>query len=66
PELAQPQQVEYVVQINSKVRARLRLPLDVEEAELAAAAQAAVAAQLADRPIRNLVVVPGRLVNFVV
>jgi leucyl-tRNA synthetase len=59
---------EIPVQINGKVRAIVSMPVDADRAamEHAARANAKVAAQLAARTVRKIVIVPGRLVSFVV
>jgi leucyl-tRNA synthetase len=59
--------VQVAVQVNGKVRAQVQVPADADAAALEAAARAdeKVAAQLADRTVRRVVAVPGRLVNFV-
>jgi leucyl-tRNA synthetase len=50
------------------VRARIRVPAGAGDAEMEAAARAddRIAALLEGRTVRKVVVVPGRLVNFVV
>jgi leucyl-tRNA synthetase len=60
--------VEIAVQLNGKVRARLTVPSGLDEAATEAAARAdeRVAALLAGATERKVIVVPGRLVNFVV
>jgi leucyl-tRNA synthetase len=62
--------VEIPVQLNGKVRARIRVPADADDAamEAAARADAQVAELLAadGAVVRKVVVVPGRLINFVV
>jgi leucyl-tRNA synthetase len=60
--------VEIPVQINGKVRAIVSLPSGADRAamERAARADARIAAHLADRTVRKVVVVHGRLVSFVV
>ncbi len=60
--------VEVVVQVNGKLRGKLAVAKGAGEAEVLAAAKAdpSVAAHLAGRAIRKEIVVPGRLVNFVV
>jgi leucyl-tRNA synthetase len=60
--------VEVPVQVNGKVRAVVSVPTGADEAllEAAARADAKVAAQLEGRTVRKVVVVRGRLVNFVV
>ena len=57
---------ELVVQVLGKVRGRTRAPRDASEDELAALARPVVETQLAGKEIVKTVVVPGRLVNFVV
>ena len=60
--------VEVVVQVNGKVRGRTRVPADADNATTAAAAEGNdnVARYLDGATIRKTIVVPGRLVNFVV
>ena len=61
-------QVEIPVQVNGKVRARITVPVDADEAVLTAAALAddKVAATLAGAQPRKVIAVPGRMVNLVV
>jgi leucyl-tRNA synthetase len=60
--------VEIPVQVNGKLRGKVVVPADADAAAVEAAARAdeRVAALLADRTVRKVVAVPGRLVNFVV
>ncbi|HEY3724825.1 MAG TPA: class I tRNA ligase family protein [Acidimicrobiia bacterium] len=60
--------VEIAVQLNGKVRARLTVPAGLDEAatEAAARADARVAGLLDGLAVRKVIVVSGRLVNFVV
>jgi leucyl-tRNA synthetase len=61
-------EIEIPVQVNGKVRAHLRVPADADAAAVEAAARAndRVAALLSDAgTVRRTVVVPGRLINFV-
>ncbi len=60
--------VEYPIQVNGKVRSRVTVPADAaaEQVRAAALADEKVAAALAGREPRKLIVVPGRLVNVVV
>ena len=60
--------VEIPVQVNGKVRARVSLAADLDEAgtEAAVRADEKVAALLDGKTERKVIVVPGRLVNFVV
>ncbi|MBM3983768.1 MAG: leucine--tRNA ligase [Planctomycetes bacterium] len=67
-ELAKDDEIEIPVQINGKVKARVRVPAETDDAALEAAARAdaTVAAQLAGKAVKLVKVVPRRLVNFVV
>jgi leucyl-tRNA synthetase len=60
--------VEYPIQVNGKVRSRVTVPADADDAAVRAAvlADEKVAAALDGREPRKLIVVPGRLVNVVV
>jgi leucyl-tRNA synthetase len=60
--------VELPVQVNGKLRSRITVPADADQAAVEAAARAdeKVAAHLGGRLVRKVVVVPGRLINFVV
>jgi leucyl-tRNA synthetase len=60
--------VEVPVQVKGKVRARIMVPVGADEAthEQLARADAKVAALLDGAAVKKVVVVPGRLVNFVV
>ncbi len=60
--------IPYAVQVNGKLRAEVRVPVDAAEADVRAAAEAddKVKAALAGKAVRKFVFVPKRLVNFVV
>jgi leucyl-tRNA synthetase len=60
--------VEYPVQINGKVRARVQVAADADQAtvEGTVLADAKVAAALDGKAVRKMIVVPGRMVNIVV
>jgi leucyl-tRNA synthetase len=66
--LAAEQTMEIPVQVNGKLRAVIAVPAPGEEAELrrAAAADARVQAALADKELVKTIVLPGKMVNFVV
>ena len=68
PALAVQEQVEFVVQVNGKVRARLTMARGTAEAAAVAAAQAepTVAKFTEGKPPRKVIFVPDRLVNIVV
>jgi leucyl-tRNA synthetase len=60
--------VEVVLQVNGKLRDRLQVPATIGEEELVALARASerVRAHLDGGEPRKTIVVPGKLVNFVV
>jgi leucyl-tRNA synthetase/phosphoserine phosphatase len=58
--------VTIAVQINGKTRAEAKVPQGASKEDQEAAARAAVADRLAGQEVRRAIVVPGRLVNFVV
>ena len=63
----QQDEIELVLQVNGKTRGSLRVPAGADKAaiEALAAASAEVARFAEGRPVKKLVVVPGRLVNVV-
>ncbi|NLT74120.1 MAG: leucine--tRNA ligase [Chloroflexi bacterium] len=67
PELAADRVVTLVVQVNGKVRARIEAPAEIEEADAKelALGQENVQLHLQGLQIRQVVYVPGRLVNIV-
>jgi leucyl-tRNA synthetase len=68
PALAKEDSIEVPVQINGKVRSKISVPVDSDQKELVAAARAdeRIAELLAGKQIVKEIVVPGRLVNFVI
>jgi len=58
--------VEVPVQVNGKLRARIRVAPDADAEALERRARDAVADELARGRVRKVVAVPGRIVNFVV
>ncbi len=66
--LAQERQIELVVQVNGKVRAKLQVPAGIgeEDAVRRAVADESVRKFLDGKPIRKVVFVPDRLVNLVI
>ena len=60
-------EVEIVIQVNGKLRDRIKMPIAATEAELktAALASPSVQARVAGKTVRNVIVVPGKLVNVV-
>jgi leucyl-tRNA synthetase len=67
PALLLDESVEYPIQVNGKVRSRIQVPADADNATIEAAALAdeKIAALLGGNAPRKLIVVPGRLVNIV-
>ena len=59
--------IEYVVQVNGKVRARVRVPADADKSAVEEAARADEKVQrfIADATVRKVIVVPKKLVNIV-
>jgi len=68
PALLQTDQVTLVVQVNGKLRARIQLPRDADEAAALAAARedSNVVAHLAEATLRRVIHVPNKLLNLVV
>jgi len=68
PDLLVADTLEIPVQINGKVRARIRVPADADEGRVldAARADANVARHLEGREMRRAVYVAGRIISFVV
>ncbi|MFC1643631.1 leucine--tRNA ligase [Chlamydiota bacterium] len=61
-------EIEIAVQINGKVRGRLRYPAEIskEDLENEVMASQIVKDQIGNKEIRKVIVVPGRLVNIVI
>jgi leucyl-tRNA synthetase len=61
-------EVEIVVQINGRLRDRIKMPIIATEEELKAAALASpnIQSRVAGQTVRNVIVVPKKLVNIVV
>ncbi len=68
PALCQEDSIEVPVQINGKVKARIQVPPDADNAALEAAAMADeyVKGQLVGKTIKKVIVVPRKMVNIVV
>lgn len=68
PKLLKADFIEVPVQVNGKLRARIQVPADSDEAALEAAARAdeKVAAHINGKTIRKVIVAKGKLVNLVV
>ena len=68
PAKAVADEVEFVVQVNGKVRGRMTMARSIqqEEAQAAALADPNVAKFIEGKSVRKLIFVPGRLINLVV
>jgi leucyl-tRNA synthetase len=60
--------IEMVVQVNGKLRGKVSVPADASEESVrqAALANATIAHHVGAKPVRKVIVVPGKLVNVVV
>ena len=68
PQVARAEEIVVPVQVNGKVRSRLKVPADASEEHLrdAALADPAVKGYTAGKTVRKVVVAGGKLVNVVV
>ena len=68
PALAKDDSVEIPVQVNGKIKSKVIVPAgaDKQTTEAAARGDAKVAEIIADKDLVKLIVVPGKLVNFVI
>jgi len=68
PNLASPEEITLVVQVNGKVRDRLTVPTGIADGEMEQKALQSekVLGLIGDKPVRKVIVVPGKLVNIVV
>jgi leucyl-tRNA synthetase len=68
PALAKEEEIEMAVQVNGKIKARITVPPDAEEAQIreTALSDEKVKAAIAGKEIVKVLVVKGRLVNIVV
>jgi leucyl-tRNA synthetase len=68
PALTKADEIEVPVQVNGKVRSKLTVPAGIDEAALkeAALADPRVREIIGSKPVRKIIVVPGKLINIVV
>jgi leucyl-tRNA synthetase len=68
PDALRQDRIEYVVQVNGKVRAAVQVPAEADRGQIERAVLANEKVQrfVADAQVRKIVVVPNRLVNLVV
>jgi leucyl-tRNA synthetase len=64
----QKKEIEFVVQVNSKIRARMMLPVDLEQVEYEklTLTDESVQKHIAGKQIRKVIFVPNKLINFIV
>ena len=62
------EEIELVLQVNGKVRGKINVPAQADEAQLRAWALSneRVLGYIEGKPVRKVIVVPGKLVNVVV
>jgi leucyl-tRNA synthetase len=58
--------INYVVQVNGKTRGAVSAPKDADKASLEALAADAVKKYIDGKPVRRVIVVPGKLINIVI
>lgn len=68
PEIAREEEIDLVVQVNGKVRARISVSADEEDEELKRTVleDEKVRQWLQDQPIRKCIIVPNKLINIVI
>ena len=68
PELARDEMIQYIIQVNGRLRGQIAMPAETAEAVVvaAAAAEPLVAKWLEGQAIKKKIFVAGRLVNFVI
>jgi leucyl-tRNA synthetase len=59
-------EIQYVVQVGGKTRGSVTVASDADQATLESSALAAMAKYVAERSVKRIVIVPGRLINIVV
>jgi leucyl-tRNA synthetase len=59
-------EIEYIVQVNGKLRGKARVAKDAAQAEVESAARVSVPTWLDGKQVLKTVFVPGRLINFIV
>jgi leucyl-tRNA synthetase len=59
-------EIEYVVQVNGKLRGSLKLPKAAERKAIEGSATSAMEKYIAGQAVKKIIIVPGRLINIVV
>jgi leucyl-tRNA synthetase len=58
-------EIEYVVQVNGKLRGSLRLPKSADKTAIEGSATGAMEKYIAGQAVKKIIIVPGRLINIV-
>jgi leucyl-tRNA synthetase len=66
PAALEQDEIDYVVQVNGKTRGSAKLPKAADKATMEALAAEAVKKYIDGKPIRRIIIVPGRLINIVI
>ncbi|NQU74129.1 MAG: class I tRNA ligase family protein, partial [Candidatus Omnitrophica bacterium] len=68
PDILKQKEAVIIVQINGKMRARLNLPVDLNEEKLKeiVLSEASVTKWIEDKPVKKFIVVPNKLANIVI
>ena len=59
-------EIDYVVQVSGKTRGNVRVPRDADQPAIERLAAEAVKKYIGGKPVRRVVIVPGKLINIVV
>ena len=65
PAALEQDEIEYVVQVNGKTRGTVRVPKSADRKAIEVSAVQSMQKYIAEKPVRKVIVVPGRLVNLV-
>ena len=68
PDLAKESEVEFVIQVNGKVRDKMQLPADISEEEAISKAEQSkkIKKHLSGKQVVKKIFVPGKLLNIVI
>lgn len=66
PEALEQEEIDYVVQVNGKTRATVKVPSSADKKTVETLAATGVQKYLMGKTIKRIIVVPGRLINVVV
>jgi leucyl-tRNA synthetase len=66
PAALEQDEIEYVVQVNGKLRGSLRLPKSADKKSIEGSATGAMEKYIGGQAVKKIIIVPGRLINIVV